>query len=292
MAWIEFLQRAIDFMEEHLHERITIDEIAQQANVSPFHFQRCFTLLTDTSVGEYLRRRRLTLAANELCTTSEKVIDLAYKYGYDTPEAFSKAFRQQHGMSPSEARHGLGKVNAYTPLTIQVQLKGAHPMKYRIVERGSFDIVGRERTYSMENGENFVGIPRFWSEVNEDGTVQTLEKLNNGSIEGVLGVCVVQGRHPSSTLDYWVAVETTEQPPKGFNTMTVPAATWAAFEVHGPMPHAMQDTMKKIFSEWLPTSGYTLSADVELEVYNEKDPFAENHYAEIWLPVKSRVAGS
>ncbi|OCA92864.1 helix-turn-helix transcriptional regulator [Pseudobacillus wudalianchiensis] len=102
MALVESLQKAIDYMEEHLTDKITIEEIAKQANISPFHFQRTFVILTDMSVGEYLRRRRLTLAAQELSNASIKIIDLALKYGYDTPESFSKAFRKQHGMAPSE----------------------------------------------------------------------------------------------------------------------------------------------------------------------------------------------
>lgn len=111
MAWVESLQKAINYMEEHLLEEITIDDIANQANASTFHFQRTFSVLTDVSVGEYLRRRRLTLAAEELAKTNAKIIELAYKYGYDTPEAFAKAFRKQHGVTPSEARKGIEVLN-------------------------------------------------------------------------------------------------------------------------------------------------------------------------------------
>lgn len=110
MALVESLQKAIAYMEEHLLDHITIEDIAKQANLSPFHFQRTFMILTDISVGEYLRKRRLTLAAQELSSTNSKVIDLAYNYSYQTPEAFSKAYRKQHGVTPTDTRRGIGKI--------------------------------------------------------------------------------------------------------------------------------------------------------------------------------------
>ena len=147
MAWVESLQKAINYMEDHLLDEIKIEDIAFQANASSFHFQRTFSVLTNVSVGDYLRRRRLTLAAEELLRTEEKVIDIANKYGYDTPEAFTKAFRRQHGVSPSEARKGIGKLQSYNRLVIQVSLKGVEPMKYSIIEKEAFQIVGIKRSY-------------------------------------------------------------------------------------------------------------------------------------------------
>lgn len=146
MAWVESLQKAIDYMEEHLlDEHLTISKISKHANSSAFHFQRIFSILTEISVGEYLRRRRLTLAAQELVRTNSKIIDLACKYGYDTPKAFSKAFRRQHGVTPTEARNGIGKLKNYNRLIIQVNLKGAEPMQYKIVEKQGFQVIGVKR---------------------------------------------------------------------------------------------------------------------------------------------------
>src|SRR5690606_33577432 len=162
MGWVESLQRAIDYMEEHIGEPVTIEEIAKEANSSVFHFQRTFAILTDCSVAEYLRRRRLTLAAQELSATDRKIIDIAYKYGYDTPEAFSKAFRRQHGVTPSEARKNVGELQSFNRLAIQVNLKGADPMKYRIVEKDSFQAVGLKWEFSMIDGENENGISKLW----------------------------------------------------------------------------------------------------------------------------------
>ncbi|MFS0864059.1 AraC family transcriptional regulator [Fredinandcohnia sp. 179-A 10B2 NHS] len=286
MAWLESLQKAIDYMEEHILEDISIDDIAYQANASTFHFQRTFSILTDSSVGDYLRRRRLTLAAEELTRTDTKIIDLAYKYGYDTPEAFTKAFRKQHGVSPSEVRKGLGKLQSFNRLVIQVSLKGAEPMKYSIVEREGFKVVGVKREFSVVNDENLIGIPKLWDEVNTDGTCDSLIEEMNGKIKGVLGVCVDQTTPQKRAIDYWVAVEHEGGNVDGFLALDIPTSKWAVFEVHGAMPHAMQKVWKQIFSEWFPSSGYEHAASPELEVYPGGNPSDPNYYSEIWIPVK------
>ncbi|WP_191562257.1 AraC family transcriptional regulator [Metabacillus idriensis] len=284
MAWVESIQKAIDFMEEHLLTDISIKQIASEANASAFHFQRTFTILTDISIGEYLRRRRLTLAAQDLARNSCKVIDLAYKYGYDTPESFTKAFRRQHGISPSEVRKNTGKLKFYSRLVIQVSLKGAEPMKYNIIERNGFDVVGIKREFSCANEENLIGIPKLWNEVNSDGTNDLLMKLNNGEIKGVVGVCVAD---TNQMMDYWVAAEYSGETPEGLSKLTIPASKWVVFEVNGPMPDAMQNAWKQIFSEWFPTSGYEHAGTPDLEVYTNEDPYGPDYYSEIWIPVKS-----
>lgn len=283
MTWVESLHKAIDYMEVHLLDDISIGRIAEQANVSVFHFQRLFAVLTDMSVGEYLRRRRLTLAADELSRSNARIIDLALKYGYDTPEAFSKAFRRQHGISPSEARRHSGKLTSYNRLVIQVNLKGVEPMQYRVVERERFQIAGIKRTFSLVNEKNLAEIPKMWDAVNGDGTDELLFSLNNGPITGVLGVCIDKS---SEAIDYWIATAHDGDEPDGLSTLTIPASKWAVFEVHGPMPDAMQTVWKHIFSEWFPSSGYKHAGTPELEVYTDEDPSSPDLYSEIWIPVK------
>jgi AraC family transcriptional regulator len=287
MGWVESLQKAINYMEECILEDISMESIAKQANTSEFHFQRTFAILTDVSVGEYLRRRRLSLAAQELSNTDHKIIDLAYKYGYDTPEAFSKAFRRQHGITPSEARKNIGKLNCYNRLVIQVNLKGAEPMRYKIVERDSFQVVGIKKEFSLINEENLKGIPKMWDEVNGDGTVGRLAKLNNGEIKGILGVCVDKRLTESEqSIDYWVAAEHIGDASEDFLTLEIPASKWGVFEVHGPMPGAMPKVWKQIFSEWFPSNQYEHAGTPELEVYSDEDPSSPDLYSEIWIPLK------
>ncbi|UFT98485.1 AraC family transcriptional regulator [Radiobacillus kanasensis] len=284
MSWVDSLQKAIDFIEEHLLEDITIEQIAKEANASMYQFQRAFSILTDSTVGDYVRRRRLTLAAHELTKSDVKVIDIAYKYGYDTPEAFTKAFRRQHDLSPSEARKYSGKLQSYNRLVIQVSLKGVDPMQYRIVEQEAFQIVGIRRRFSIENEENNREIPKMWDEINGQGTDQVLFSLNNGPVKGVLGVCA--DHQESKSVEYWIAAAHEGDVPEEFESLEVPKSKWAIFEVHGPMPDSMQNVWKQIYSEWFPSSGYQHAGTPELEVYSDDDPFSPDLYSEIWIPIK------
>lgn len=284
MAMVEGMQKAIQYMEEHLLEAISIEEIAEQANLSPFHFQRVFIILTDTSVGEYLRRRRLTLAAQELATSAEKIIDLSYKYGYDSPEAFSKAFRKQHGISPSEARKGGGTLQAYNRLLIQVQLKGAEPMKYQMVERTAFQIVGVKRECPCGETES-KGIPEFWAEASADGIFQRLDRLMNGQTKGLLGITDNYDAQ-KNTIDYWIACEHVGDVPDGLMSMTLPPSKWVIFEVRGHAPTVMPEAWRQIYSEWIPSNGYEVAEMPAIEAYTDPDPYRADSLNQIWLAVK------
>ncbi|WP_203333549.1 AraC family transcriptional regulator [Planococcus beigongshangi] len=286
MGWVESLQHAIDYMEEHIREPVTIEEIAKQANSSVFHFQRTFAILTDCSVAEYLRRRRLTLAAHELSATDRKIIDIAYRYGYDTPEAFSKAFRRQHGITPSEARRNVGELQSFNRLVIQVNLKGADPMKYRIVEREKFQAIGMKRNFSMRDGENMSGISELWMAVNSDGTSEEIAGLNDGDIKGLLGICT--NFQDGVTMDYWIAAESSQPVPEGFHQIEVPAAKWGVFEVRGAMPDAIQKVWKQIYSEWFPSNQYENAGTAEMEVYPAGNAYSDDYLSEIWIPLKGK----
>ncbi|MDN3018366.1 AraC family transcriptional regulator [Paenibacillus sp. BSR1-1] len=286
MGWVESLQRAINYIEENLLEPISMESIAKQANVSEFHFQRTFAILTDITVGDYIRSRRLTLAAQELSHSSSKIIDIALKYGYDTPEAFAKAFRRQHGITPSQARNYSGKLKSYNRLAIQVNLKGVEPMNYKIIERDGFQVVGVKREFACQNGENLKGIPKMWEDVHRDGTNDLLFNLNLGEIKGVLGVCVDKRGEQPELMDYWVATEYTGATPAELMQLEIPASKWGVFEVHGAMPEAMQKAWKQIFSEWFPSSHYKHAGTPDLEVYPAGDPWSPGYYSEIWIPLK------
>ncbi len=287
MSWIESIQKAINFIENNLLEDITMEQIAREVNSSVFHFQRTFSILTDMSIADYIRRRRLTLAAEELINSEQKIIDLAYKYGYDSPEAFTKAFRKQHYVTPSEARKKQGQLQSYNRLVIQVSLKGVEPMKYKIVEKEKFQVVGIKRTFNCLDGENTRGIPQFWDEMNSKGFDHRLIQLNNGDVKGVLGVCMPDASYPKNGLiDYWIATDHIGDVPENMLAMEVPASKWVVFEVHGPMPDAMQNTWKQIYSEWFPSNPYEPTGTAELEVYTDEDPFSPDLYSEIWIPIK------
>lgn len=288
MNWIDSLQNSIEYLEDHLDSEINVEDAAAAANVSVFHFQRIFMVLTNISVMEYVRRRRLTLAAQELALTNARVIDVAMKFGYETPESFAKAFKRQHGISPRDARTSQKGFITYNRLVISVQLKGAYPMKVRIEEREAFQIVGVKRTFSCENGENTRGIPKMWQEVHQNGINDELMGLNNGIVKGMLGVCRMMDTS-TSTLEYWIATAMEgNRIPERYEAFEIPAATYAIFEVVGPMPEAIQTMWEKIYSEWFPYSSYRPSGSAELEVYSNDNATKADYYSEIWIPVVNK----
>lgn len=286
MSWIEMMQQSIQYMEEHLLEDITIDQIAEQAHASPFHFQRLFLILTDVTVGEYIRRRRLTLAGQELTTSDAKIIDIALKYGYETPEAFAKAFRKQHGSSPSDVRGRGGKLKSYNRLMIQVNLRGAEPMNYRIEEHEGFQVAGVKKSFSMQDGENLIGIPLFWQQFNSSGQDEELIQLNNGKIKGWLGVCTDFCADNGHTFDYWIGTAYEGDNTGAFQTMSIPASRWAIFEVRGAMPDAIQSVWKQIHSEWFPSHPYEHAGTPDFELYFAGDTSSADYLSEIWIPIK------
>lgn len=285
MALVQSLQKAIDYMEDNLLNEISIEAIAKQANVSPFHFQRMFMIMTDVSVGEYLRRRRLTLAAQELLNTDCKIIDLAYHYGYETPEAFTKAFRKQHGVSPSEARKGVGTLQSHNRLMIQVNLKGAGPMNYQIIEKDAFQVVGIKRECPCGETGEVSGIAEFWGEVNADGTTAKLAGLMNGEIQGLLGITNNYDEE-KETVDYWIAAEHSGEVPSDFTALTVPKSRWVIFEVRGSAPIAMPEAWNQIYTEWIPSNGYEVADIPAIEAYTDPDSYKDDSSNQIWLAVK------
>ena len=160
-------------------------------------------------------------------------------------------------------------------------------MNYKIVEKEAFQVVGVKRTYNCQNGENIKGIPHFRNDVHMDRTNDVLFSLNNGAIDGLLGVCIINEEQKNDgLLDYWIATAHDGEVPEGLLSYLLPASKWVIFEVHGAMPHAMQETWKKIYSEWFHSNSYEVAGTPELEVYPNGDTTTPNYYSEIWIPLK------
>lgn len=286
MEWLNRMKDALDYMEDHITEPLNMGEIAKKACSSPFHFQRMFNLVTGVTVAEYLRKRRLTLAAQELAMTEARVLDVSLKYGYDSPEAFAKAFRKAHGIAPSAAREPGTVLKAFPRLTFHLFLKGDKEMDYRIVQKEAFRVVGRKLETTTQDGENLREIPRFWDTCNGDGTSDLLVELGGG-VHDLLGICA-EMKPEQETLTYWVAVESEAAVPEGFSATVIPSETWAVFTSVGPMPHAIQEVWNRIFQEWFPGTGYEHSGGPEFELYPPGNPSAEDYRCEIWIPVMKK----
>ena len=179
-GWIEGFQESIDFMERNLTDELDIEEIAGKAALSPFYYQRIFGALCGMTVGEYIRARRMTLAAQELNRKDVKVIDVAVKYGYDSPDSFTKTFQKFHGITPSQAREPGAQLRSFAPLHIKITMEGGSMLEYSIVEKAPFTIIGVKRPFNSET--SYQEIPKFWDEWMAQGEKRP--------IMGTFGVCI------------------------------------------------------------------------------------------------------
>lgn len=283
MDWLERMTKDLDYIEHHMEGEFEVAEAARAVYSSPFHFQRMFYMLTGLTVAEYIRKRRLTLAAQELASSKAKVLDVALKYGYESPESYSKAFRKVHGVNPSAAREPGVSLKAYPRLSFQISLKGDKDMDYKIIEKEAFPVVGKEIRVTTKDGENFKRIPRFWNECIQSGVCEKLRSMA-GQL-GILGVCM-EFSQEQEEFSYLIAVERPEKLMEDdFVEKQIPASLWAIFESIGPMPDAIQKVWKRIFSEWFPATGYEHAGTPELEVYSACDPSAADYRCEVWIPI-------
>ncbi len=281
MEWIERLNHAIDYIEEHLTEEIEYEQLGRIACCSAYHFQRMFTYMAGVPLSEYIRRRKMSLAAVDLQGGDAKIIDVAAKYGYSSPTAFNRAFQSVHGIAPSAVKSEGVSVKSFPPLVFKITVKGVEEMNYRIETKDAFRVIGVSQPLHRELEKNFAVVPTMWQTAATDGTVQKLAALMDAEPMGLLGVSACG---EEEDWKYFIAVSSTK-PAGEFEEYTVPAATWAVFAGEGTNL-SIQDLEQRIVTEWLPTSGYEYGNAPDIEVYLNPDP--QNAKFEVWIPVVKR----
>lgn len=288
MDWAAGMQSAVDYIEEHITEQLDYAEIARRAACSPFYFQRIFGLLCGLSLGEYIRNRRLTLAGSELCLKGAKVIDTALKYGYDSPESFSRAFVRFHGTPPSEARKDGSRLRSFSRVSVQLTLKGGHMMDYEIVKKPAFRLLEKMELQTVEDDRNLNTIPAFWSRLQEDGSIAALlRQAPDQSL--VYGVCYNNRPSDSKTFEYSIAAPYGGgEVPEGFRVTEIPGRTWAVFSCKGAMPKAIQEMWHTICAEFFPASAYRPTYELDIEAYPDGDMQSPEYRSEIWVPVEKK----
>jgi AraC family transcriptional regulator len=291
MDWQERMTKAIDCLEKSLCGELDMEKVAAAANCSAFHFYRMFEVVTGVGPAEYLRRRRLSEAAMLLSSGGEdKVLDLALRYGYDSPDSFARAFRREFGCLPSEARRKGVSLHSYPRLSFSVVLKGDKAMEYRIEELPAIELAGVSVQIGTKDGENFSAVPAFWETVMKDGRFKKLCANSDMARMGVCGVCHAFDM-ASGRFKYSIAVDAPASMgdmPEGSERFTVPASTWGKFVSRGPMKPNYQDTIKRIFSEWMPASEWEHAGTAEIEFYPDSGcgPESPDYWCEYWVPLK------
>ena len=296
MEWLTCIRTAIAYMEDHLEDSVTPQDVADRVHLSPFFLQRGFSLMTGLGVGEYIRCRRLYLAALALKRTDEKVIDIALRYGYETPESFAKAFARFHGATPSQVRSG-APARAFLPLKISIAIQGGSQMDYKIAPMFPFKVIGFERVFDNETA--YGEIPKYWDEICEkyaanvyagNAPANPYEQAIVDNCIGEYGVCVddigggkfrylVAGRYSGGNV------------PEGMTVYEFPRGDWAVFNCVGPIPETLQDLNTRIFTEWLPGNpDYELRGGASVEWYDcvngeKTDP---DYHSAIWIPVRKK----
>ena len=291
MEWLSSIRKAIDFMEEHLTEDISAQDVAEEVFMSPFFLQKGFSLMTGYGISEYLRNRRLYQAALDLQKKEDKIIDIALRYGYETPESFSKAFARFHGKTPSQIREG-AVPRRFLPLKINISIQGGKLMDVKIKTMFPFKVIGFEKRFDNETA--YEKIPQFWDEIMNEYAevyagkrpVSEYEKAISDYSIGEYGVCIDDTGDDS--FRYLIAGRYNDgQVPEGMTVHEFPRGDWAVFECVGPVPESLQSMNTAIFNEWLPGNpDYELCGNANIEWYDNGDMPASDYHSAIWIPVR------
>ena len=294
MEWLTSIRKAVDYMEEHLEEDISAQDVADQVFASSFFFQKGFSVMTGYGLSEYIRNRRLYRAALDLRETNEKIIDIAYRYRYETPESFAKAFSRFHGASPSQVREG-APIKPFFPLKIEITIHGGNKMDYRIKTMVGFTVIGFAGVFDGETA--YIEIPKFWDEIRVkyannvwkgNAPANAIEKAIADNGIGEYGVCVddIGG----GSFRYIVAgIYKGGEVPEGLTVYELPDSDWAIFDCFGQNPKALQEVNTKIFREWMPGNpDFEFPGRVNIEWYGAEDPNSPDYHSAIWIPVKKK----
>ncbi len=278
MEWVDGLNQSMKYIEEHLADEIEYEQLGRIAGCSAYHFQRMFTYMAGVPLAEYIRRRRMSLAAVDIQGGKEKIVDIAAKYGYQSPTAFNRAFQSVHGIAPSAVRGEGVSVKSFPPITFRIAVRGAEEMNYRIETKEAFRIIGVSAPLEQDIEKNFGVVPGMWQEAATNGTIQKLAAMMDTPPMGLLGVSACNDQEQWK---YFIAVSSTKKD-DAFEEYIVPAATWAVFPGSGTN-QSVQELEQRIVTEWLPTSGYEYANAPDIEVYLNPDP--QNAQYEVWIPV-------
>lgn len=294
MEWLSKMNSALDYIENNLTGQISLDEVAKMACCSSYNFQRMFSFITDVTLAEYIRRRRLTQAALELQNTDIRVIDIAVKYGYNSSTSFARAFATLHGMTPKEARYPGVQLKAYPKISFNISIKGEKEMDYRIETKEAFSIFGIETKGSLTNQEGYLTPAQLWQECHRNGEYERLFS-NSGDLPSFVSqdLCKIHGVENYSKVEnnmfsYMLfSFESDNSKTDGYKVVHIPSQTYAIFPSekfswNEDFGKVLTNLQKRFYTEWLPTANYERAEGANFEIYGGT---ADYGYIELWYPI-------
>lgn len=293
MDWTQSICIAIAEMEKHLLDENCVEQACRAALLSPLYLQQGFRILTGHSMADYVRCRRLYKAALEMAHEDAKVIDVALKYGWDTPESFTKAFSRFHGATPMQAKKDTHCIRPFLPLRVSITIQGGHDMDFTIEKKPAYQFIGCAYEVAFEN--SYQKIPALWDAFWQSHHPQTGNAALRQAIKahhiGEFALCM--DHHPEKgTFTYFIAGRYQGgEVPEGMTLLSLPPMDWAVFPCIGPLPGALQSLNTKIFREWLPGNAeYQIAADTTLEWYSDGNGHEDDYRSAIWVPIQKSDA--
>lgn len=287
---LERLNEAMEHIERHLEGDVEVAELARIAVTSEYHLRRLFSALAGIGLAEYIRRRRLTVAGARVLAGKETLLDVAVRYGYGSGEAFARAFRAVHGVGPGEARRTGAALRSQPRMSFRLIVEGSSSMRYRLVEKDAFHLVGRRARVPLVHEGMNPAIVAFIRGIPAE-TVRRIEALSDSEPKGIVNVSdnLPGDRAEGAELDYWHGVVTSGPPPEDLDSLAVAAGAWAVFDSSGAFPQAVQHLWRDVFTQWFPANPYRSRPGPEmLRTRLSADGALAD--AELWIPVE-RVTG-
>ena len=280
MNYINEMQKAIDYIEDNLDKDINFEKVSKEVGMSSFYFHRIFTAIIGISPTAYIRNRRLTVAAQEISKNNENIVDIAFKYGFESHEAFSRAFKNFHGVVPKLAKTDGNEFKNFSRANLEIEVNTNNVLNYRIKSKDVIRVAALFRKFNLDNKNE---VPEYWNEMKKNGI---LDNISDSYNKNLLGICIGTQNAFEYRYGIGIEVEGTEdikstgdiETKHGMKVVEIPKCSWVVFRCEGQDEKDINELWTKIYKEFFITSSYKQCMDIDFELYDDKD-------TEIWIPI-------
>ena len=274
MNFVNEIKMAIEYIESNLDKDINFEKVAKEVGMSAFYFHRIFSAVIGISPTAYIRNRRLTVAAQEISKNNENIVDIAFKYGFESHEAFSRAFKNFHGVVPKMAKNNGNEFKNFSRANLEFEVNTNNILNYRIESKEIIRVAALFREFNLDNKNE---IPKYWNEMKENGV---LNKISDSHTKNLLGICIGTQNVFEYQYGIGIEIEVAEDIEKkyGMKVVEIPKCSWVVFRCEGQDEKDINELWTRIYKEFFITSSYKQCMDIDFELYDDKD-------TEIWIPI-------